>query len=342
MNSKVIAVIAVVIIAVAAVGVYFLTQPGNQPAPQSNVYVLKDNVVAGDNISLDIGINATNVTEETDIEPEILLAALYRSEELGQKIGTKEITYDGRTLTLDIYDYSGLGIASSKIYVDPATYIVYKTETTFGIMSIVSELISTNLDLTIAIEDQEVVNGSYVRHSLDIVSDSEEVTLGITEILNQEVAYHLDGDTWALITTKHDVGTASFTETVKSVFEDQVIIEGNEDDPVSLTQFLSIISFKAFTAQIVEEGYNYTLSDRTMVSIQHPVYGKVDCIKQKIVFDRDGGESYEAEIIHAGDIIFEIDGYVPLQEVPAEDVPGYGAGDVKISLKNSSLVTQKN
>ena len=342
MNSKVIAVIAVVIIAVAAVGVYFLTNPGNQPAPQTEVYVLKDKVVAGDNISLDIDINSTKVTNETDIDPEIILAGLYRSEELGQKIGTQEITYDGRTLTLDIYEYSGLGITSSKIYVDPATYVVYKTETTFGIMSMVSELISTNLDLTIAIDDQEVVNGSYVRHSLDIVAESEDATFGITEILNQEVAYHLDGDTWALITTEHYVGTASFTQTVESVFEDQVIIEGNEDDPVSLTQFLSVISFKAFTAQIVEEGYNYTLSDRTMVSIQHPAYGKVDCIKQKIVIEKEGGESYEAEIIHAGDIIFEIDGYVPLQEVPGEDVPGYGAGDVKISLKNSSLVTKKN
>jgi len=124
MNSKVIAVIAVVIIAVAAVGVYFLTNPGNQPAPQSNVYVLKDNVVAGDNISLDIDINSTNVTNGTGIDPEIILAGLYRSEELGQKIGTQEITYDGRTLTLDVYEYDGLGLVTSKYYVDPETDVL--------------------------------------------------------------------------------------------------------------------------------------------------------------------------------------------------------------------------
>ena len=237
MKSGFIAVIAVAIIAIVGVGVYFAFFNGGSDEKLA-VDSVKDTIVVGDNIAFEMSVSVDN-EREAEVSEDTLLYMLYYSVEGATKIGTEQITYESKKIECDVYEYTLFG--ESKYWVDPDTMVVYKSISNIG-MEITSVLGDTNLDLSLTEYEQEVKVGTYLNHITSYKASINGTYVELTGTNSYKVTADLGDGNFDVTNTIKMSGTASVDEKVIAINGDELTIDTSEEK-MTKEQFKAFVSF---------------------------------------------------------------------------------------------------
>ncbi|MBR2254223.1 MAG: hypothetical protein IJ856_00135 [Candidatus Methanomethylophilaceae archaeon] len=314
MKTSYIAVIAIVIVAVAGVGVYFAFF-NNGGSDSLDVDVVKTTVAVEDYSQLDI--EATMEQEGTVQETvDEFLYTLYMSSE-SEPIGTEEIIFNGARITCNVYQDS----FGDKWWNHPETGVTYKISM-FGMME--SVLSKTNLDLSKTVEEQEVVKETTVTWTTKM---SMPTAAGVVEIVGTSTSTvtAVDGDELTVVSKSVASGKADEKLVVTAVDGDD--LEINDDQTMTKTEFFAIINLESYKQMLKDQGVKYVESQKIDAGTITTSFGKRHAVTQEfIVGEDDQKKTYEITYGDKG-VIYSI----------SEKSTG---GKITITLKASSLVTK--
>ena len=187
MDKKVIiAIAAVAIIVVAGVCIYFAFMKDDKKLGGTEVY---SDIKVGDVIDLKVDVAMTSDTTAV-VDVSEALENMYFAVVGAQPVGTKDVAFDGKTYSCDIYEIS------NEETDDTITYYVIRTS---GVILEMEQengyqkLKSTNCDLEKTIEEQQVVVGTtFTYHMLAAIPGasakmaSGELTCTVTELGSED------------------------------------------------------------------------------------------------------------------------------------------------------------
>ncbi len=239
MKTSYIAVIAIVIVAVAGVGVYFAFF-NNGGSDGLDVDVVKDTVVAGDYVEYDMSVSGVKTSEE-DIYALEFIGQVFSLPEGATPAGTEKITYKGVTIECEKYVYESDLVSMTYL----AKYgAVYKIISDLDGLLSTSTLDDTSLDLTTP--EQEISKGSFIKMTNTAVVKmmGTEINLATTSTITI-TGYDSEEDTYSAKLDIKMTGTGVLKLKVTSVSGDNLIIEGM-DAPVPKSTFYSILDVEKF------------------------------------------------------------------------------------------------
>lgn len=247
MKTSYIAVIAVVVVAIVGVGVYFAFFNNGGGNDALDVDVVKNTVVVGDYVEYE-AIASGKSSSEGEIDDEEFIATVFSLPDGVTVVGTESITYKGQTIVCEKYSYELFG---SALYwaKDGA---VYKAETTLGEMKIVSALVDTSLDLTTP--EQEIGKDSFIKISMTVSANVMMVKIDLISTTTTTITGFDSAS--ELYKTKVDVditGSGDTKLTVTAVSGDEITIDG-ADEPITKEQFYSLLDIEKYKEYIKKQG----------------------------------------------------------------------------------------
>lgn len=245
MKSTYMAIIAVVIIAVAAVGVYFaFFNNENYPVDE----IVREDLREGDyiEIGLEAAMQANNNT--TGVEKETVLSNL--TNYYGELTGQHSVTYKGVLIMCDLYEYK-FGESTTEFLVHPETRVVYGYNSVTSNLTMEYRLEDTNIDITKNASELTIEKSSYIK-----LSNSVRVAEG-------EIVVEFSGSTITTVTNEseglYDCTAVSefYANTdirleIESVYLDTIKLK-DIDEPIKKELFLAFISEDKLIAQLEEE-----------------------------------------------------------------------------------------
>ena len=316
MKPVFIAVIAVVIIAIVGVGVYFaFFNGGDEKLDVDNV---KETIVVGDNIDFDMSVSADNESEG-EMPAQSVLYLLYYDLEGATKIGTEQITYKSRTIDCDVYEISFF--STSKYWVDPDSKIVYKMASSMGLET-TTTLSDTSFDTSLTEIEQEVVAGSYINFDITLKVTVNGVKVDLAGTAKYNVTADLGDGSFKTKSVTNLSGIASVNEKVVAIDGDELTID-TSDEKVSKEKFRAFVCYDDFKSYLEDMG-TVVESDKKPMGAMNVATGKRNITEQDLELTVD--EQKIAYTLQFGDngALYSIK---------------YGSGEqgVVIIIKNSSL-----
>lgn len=239
MKTSYIAVIAIVIVAVAGVGVYFAFF-NNGGSDGLDVDVVKDTVVAGDYVEYDMSVSGVT-TLENETSAENFINMVYALPEGATLAGTEKYTYKGLTIDCEKYTYEDM--LGSYTYL--AKYnAVYKITSDLDGFLTTATLEDTSLDLSTP--EQEVSKGSFIKMKSSSVVPMMGTKVQLDTITTNTITdYDSEYDIYSTKIEMKISGTGVLKLKVTSVSGDNLIIEGMEA-PIPKSTFYSILDVEKF------------------------------------------------------------------------------------------------
>ena len=287
MKSTYVAIIAVVIIAIAAVGVYFAFFNNGGSENYAVDEIVREDLREGDYVSIDMsGASLTNRSLSGAEASEVVESLTYYD---GEKTGMRSITYKDDFFMADVYEFS-FGEYTSEYYVHPQTGIVYGQDTYLTGMTLEYRLRDTNIDISQSAEDLTVEKGSYIEMKTVMKTAWGPIDL------------EFSGNTITLVTAVNDglydcsiitdlIANSTPKLEVERVYLDTVKIVGI-DEPIEKTAFLAFISKDDFIAYVESQGATLEPKSKTVSVEEIDGYGKrkVSTEVFKMTVDSDNGE----------------------------------------------------
>ena len=268
MKSSYIAIIIVAIIAVAGVGAYFLLSNSGDDNIRTDLKV-------GDYVEVEMSIHYSEPTVYEDLPvTEFLTGYLYRDTSMFEKTGTETIKFKGQDVVCDVYTYSYEAGNDSSMWVDQTSGVCYKMTVTSPLATGSIELTDTNLDVKKTIDEQVVVNGSFVKAKNTIMRDSEQ-TATVSDC---------DGETC----TVTNVVKADLTKTekfvIKSIDGDKIMTETG----IELTKdtFLAFVSYE-YAKKVLEKEHKVAYGEKYSETID-TAFGKKKVTVQEGTYQDHG------------------------------------------------------
>lgn len=268
MKSSYIAIIIVAIIAVAGVGAYFLLSNSGDDNIRTDLKV-------GDYVEVEMSIHYSEPTVYEDLPvTEFLTGYLYRDTSMFEKTGTETIKFKGQDVVCDVYTYSYEAGSDSSMWVDQTSGVCYKMTVTSPLETGSIELTDTNLDVKKTIDEQVVVNGSFVKSKNTFIRDSEQ-TATVSDC---------DGETC----TVTNVVKADLTKTekfvIKSIDGDKIMTETG----IELTKdtFLAFVSYE-YAKKVLEKEHKVAYGEKYPETID-TAFGKKKVTVQEGTYQDHG------------------------------------------------------
>jgi hypothetical protein len=321
MKPAYIAIIAVAVIAIAGVGIYFAISNGSSD-DKLDIDKLKDDIVVGDNIALEMSVSVNNEREIEMSAYDMLTNSIYYALDGGEKVGTETLTFKGKAVECDIYEFTILG--NNKYWVDPTTMIIYKNVSEVG-SSISSVLADTNLDTSLTLEEQELVKGSFVSFNFSLDTTVTGVKIDLAGIRSFTVTSIVDEETVNVKSANDLSGKADVKETVVAINGDELTLDASEEK-VTKDQFRSFVSFDYFKKYLKTMG-TVVEGEKKPMGVMDVATGKRNITEQDL--ELDNGDSKTTYTFQYGDkgVLYSIK-------------YGENTTGVVIIIKNSSLIVK--
>lgn len=268
MKSSYIAIIIVAIIAVAGVGAYFLLSNSGDDNIRTDLKV-------GDYVEVEMSIHYSEPTVYEDLPvTEFLTGYLYRDTSMFEKTGTETIKFKGQDVVCDVYTYSYEAGNDSSMWVDQTSGVCYKMTVTSPLATGSIELTDTNLDVKKTIDEQVVVNGSFVKSKNTFIRDSEQ-TATVSDC---------DGETC----TVTNVVKADLTKTekfvIKSIDGDKIMTETGIE--FTKDTFLAFVSYE-YAKKVLEKEHKVAYGEKYPETID-TAFGKKKVTVQEGTYQDHG------------------------------------------------------
>lgn len=268
MKSSYIAIIIVAIIAVAGIGAYFLLSNSGDDNIRTDLKV-------GDYVEVEMSIHYSEPTVYEDLPvTEFLTGYLYRDTSMFEKTGTETIKFKGQDVVCDVYTYSYEAGNDSSMWVDQTSGVCYKMTVTSPLETGSIELTDTNLDVKKTIDEQVVVNGSFVKSKNTFIRDSEQ-TATVSDC---------DGETC----TVTNVVKADLTKTekfvIKSIDGDKIMTETGIE--FTKDTFLAFVSYE-YAKKVLEKEHKVAYGEKYPETID-TAFGKKKVTVQEGTYQDHG------------------------------------------------------
>ncbi|MBR4686658.1 hypothetical protein PED39_05135 [Methanomassiliicoccales archaeon LGM-RCC1] len=268
MKSTYMAIIAVVIIAVAAVGVYFaFFNNGSENYPVDEI--VREDLREGDYI--EIGFEAAILANNniTGVEKETVLSNL--TNYYGELTGQHSVTYKGVLIMCDLYEYKS-GEFTTEYLVHPETRVVYGYNSVTPNLTMEYRLEDTNIDITKNASELTIEKSSYIK-----LSNSVRVAEG-------EIVVEFSGSTITTVTNESEglydctavselYANADIRLEIEFVDLDTIKLK-DIDEPIKKELFLAFISEDKLIAQLEEEEISLEPKSKTTEIEDVEGYGK--------------------------------------------------------------------
>ena len=267
MKSSYIAIIIVAIIAVAGVAAYFLLSNSGDDNIRTDLKV-------GDYVEVEISINDSEPTVFEDLPvTEFLTGYLYRDTSMFEKTSTETIKFKGQDVVCDVYTYSEAGNGSS-MWVDQTSGVCYKMTVTSPLATGSIELTDTNLDVKKTIDEQVVVNGSFVKAKNTIIRDSEQ-TATVSDC---------DGETCTVTNVVKTDSTRTEKFVIKSIDGDKIMTETGIE--FTKDTFLAFVSYE-YAKKVLEKEHKVAYGEKYSETID-TAFGKKKVTVQEGTYQDHG------------------------------------------------------
>lgn len=265
MKSSYIAIILVAIIAVAGVGAYFLLNNSGDS--------IRTDLKVGDYVEVEISIHDSEPTVYEDLPvTDFLTGYLYRDTSMLEKTSTETIKFKGQDVVCDVYTYSEAGNGSS-MWVDQASGVCYKMTITSSLATGSIELTDTNLDVKKTIDEQVVVNGSFVKAKSTIMGDREQ-TVTVSDC---------DGETCTMTSVVTD-STMTEKFVIKSIDGDKIMTETGIE--FTKDTFLAFVSYE-YEKKVLEKEHKVAYGEKYSETID-TAFGKKKVTVQEGTYQDHG------------------------------------------------------
>ena len=268
MKSSYIAIIIVAIIAVAGVGAYFLLSNSGDDNIRTDLKV-------GDYVEVEMSIHDSEPTVYEDLPvTEFLTGYLYRDTSMFEKTGTETIKFKGQDVVCDVYTYSYEAGNDSFMWVDQTSGVCYKMTVTTPLETGSIELTDTNLDVKKTIDEQVVVNGSFVKAKNTFIRDSEQ-TATVSDC---------DGETCTVTNVVKIDSTKTEKFVIKSIDGDKIMTETG----IELTKdtFLAYVSYE-YAKKVLEKEHKVAYGEKYSETID-TAFGKKKVTVQEGTYQDHG------------------------------------------------------
>ena len=268
MKSSYIAVIIVAIIAVAGVGAYFLLSNSGDDNIRTDLKV-------GDYIEVEMSIHDSEPTVYEDVPvTEFLTGYLYRDTSMFDKTSTETIKFKGQDVVCDVYTYSYEAGNDSSMWVDQTSGVCYKMTVTSPLATGSIELTDTNLDVKKTIDEQIVVNGSFVKAKNTITRDSEQ-TATVSDC---------DGETCTVTNVVKTDSTKTEKFVIKSIDGDKIMTETGIE--FTKDTFLAFVSYE-YAKKVLEKEHKVAYGEKYSETID-TAFGKKKVTVQEGTYQDHG------------------------------------------------------
>ena len=268
MKSSYIAIIIVAIIAVAGVGAYFLLSNSGDDNIRTDLKV-------GDYVEVEMSIHDSEQTVDEDLPvTEFLTGYLYRDTSMFEKTGTETIKFKGQDVVCDVYTYSYEAGNDSSMWVDQASGVCYKMTVTSPLATGSIELTDTNLDVKKTIDEQVVVNGSFVKAKNTIMRDSEQ-TATVSDC---------DGETCTVTNVVKTDSTTTEKFVIKSIDGDKIMTETGIE--FTKDTFLAFVSYE-YAKKVLEKEHKVAYGEKYSETID-TAFGKKKVTVQEGTYQDHG------------------------------------------------------
>lgn len=254
MKSSYIAIIIVAIIAVAGVGAYFLLSNSGDDNIRTDLKV-------GDYVEVEMSIHDSEPTVYEDLPvTEFLTGYLYRDTSMFEKTSTETIKFKGQDVVCDVYTNSYEAGNDSSMWVDQTSGVCYKMTVTSPLVTGSIELTDTNLDVKKTIDEQIVVNGSFVKAKNTIIRDSEQ-TATVSDC---------DGETCTVTDVVKTDSTKTEKFVIKSIDGDKIMTEAGIE--FTKDTFLAFVSYE-YAKKVLEKEHKVAYGEKYSETID-TAFGK--------------------------------------------------------------------
>jgi Cu/Ag efflux protein CusF len=268
MKSSYIAIIIVAIIAVAGVGAYFLLSNSGDDNIRTDLKV-------GDYVEVEMSIHDSEPTVYEDLPvTEFLTGYLYRDTSMFEKTGTETIKFKGQDVVCDVYTYSYEAGNDSSMWVDQTSGVCYKMTVTSPLATGSIELTDTNLDVKKTIDEQVVVNGSFVKAKNTIMRDSEQ-TATVSDC---------DGETCTVTNVVKTDSTKTEKFVIKSIDGDKIMTETGIE--FTKDTFLAFVSYE-YAKKVLEKEHKVAYGEKYSETID-TAFGKKKVTVQEGTYQDQG------------------------------------------------------
>ena len=268
MKSSYIAIIIVAIIAVAGVGAYFLLSNSGDDNIRTDLKV-------GDYVEVEMSIHYSEPTVYEDLPvTEFLTGYLYRDTSMFEKTGTETIKFKGQDVVCDVYTYSYEAGNDSSMWVDQTSGVCYKMTVTSPLATGSIELTDTNLDVKKTIDEQVVVNGSFVKAKNTIMRDSEQ-TATVSDC---------DGETCTVTNVVKTDSTKTEKFVIKSIDGDKIMTETGIE--FTKDTFLAFVSYE-YAKKVLEKEHKVAYGEKYSETID-TAFGKKKVTVQEGTYQDQG------------------------------------------------------
>ncbi len=268
MKSSYIAVIIVAIIAVAGVGAYFLLSNSGDDNIRTDLKV-------GDYIEVEMSIHDSEPTVYEDVPvTEFLTGYLYRDTSMFDKTSTETIKFKGQDVVCDVYTYSYEAGNDSSMWVDQTSGVCYKMTVTTPLETGSIELTDTNLDVKKTIDEQVVVNGSFVKAKNTFIRDSEQ-TATVSDC---------DGETCTVTNVVKTDSTKTEKFVIKSIDGDKIMTETGTE--LTKDTFLAFVSYE-YAKKVLEKEHKVAYGEKYSETID-TAFGKKKVTVQEGTYQDHG------------------------------------------------------
>ncbi len=268
MKSSYIAIIIVAIIAVAGVGAYFLLSNSGDDNIRTDLKV-------GDYVEVEMSIHDSETTVDKDLPvTEFLTGCLYRDTSMFEKTSTETIKFKGQAVVCDVYTYSYEAGNNSSMWVDQTSGVCYKMTVTSPLATGSIELTDTNLDVKKTIDEQVVVNGSFVKAENTIIRDSEQ-TVTVSDC---------DGETCTVTNVVKTDSTRTEKFVIKSIDGDKIMTETGIE--FTKDTFLAFVSYE-YAKKVLEKEHKVAYGEKYPETID-TAFGKKKVTVQEGTYQDHG------------------------------------------------------
>lgn len=268
MKSSYIAIIIVAIIAVAGVGAYFLLSNSGDDNIRTDLKV-------GDYVEVEMSIHDSEQTVYEDLPvTEFLTGYLYRDTSMFEKTGTETIKFKGQDVVCDVYKYSYEAGNDSSMWVDQASGVCYKMTVASPLATGSIELTDTNLDVKKTIDEQVVINGSFVKAKNTVMRDSEQ-TATVSDC---------DGETCTVTNVVKTDSTKTEKFVIKSIDGDKIMTETGIE--FTKDTFLAFVSYE-YAKKVLEKEHKVAYGEKYSETID-TAFGKKKVTVQEGTYQDQG------------------------------------------------------
>jgi len=316
MKTSYIAVIAIVIVAVAGVGVYFAFF-NNEGGSNLDVDVVKTTVAVDDYTQF--GAEMTQKMEKTEEQTlEEFISYLYMPSE-SKLVGTEVIVFNGERITCNVYQDDLV----NKWWNEPETGVTYKLNI-FGAEMVLSQ---TNLDLSKTVEEQQAVKGSFITWKTVMTMPTSSMTFELVGTTTNTVTA-VNEDVLTVSEKSEAAGKFDMKLTVTAIDGDNLEINDGEDE-MTKTEFFGKIDLESYKQMLKEQGVKYVMGEVVDSRTIKTPFGERHVVTQEFTIFGEDDDKVTYEITY-GDkgVIYSV---------------SHGSSEtleLTLTLKASSLITK--